>query len=82
MADVSNHGSTITKKGNFDGWYKYLKTHFGINFPFLVILMAYISDSGTHNYQKRKFLIGGITGLKTILEQIFLFWKFDGLYKQ
>ena len=82
MADVSDHGPTITKKGNFDGWYKYFKNHFGIKFPFLVILMAYISDSGTHNYQKRKFLMGGITNPKTILEQIFLFWKFDGLYKQ
>ena len=50
MADVSDHGPTTTKKGNFDGWYKYLKNHFKINFPLLVSLMAYISDSGTHNY--------------------------------
>ena len=34
MADISDHGPTITKKGNFDGWYKYLKKHFGIKFPF------------------------------------------------
>ena len=72
----------LPKKGNFDGWYKYLKNHFKINFPLLVSLMAYISDSGTHNYQKRKFSMGGITDPKTILEQNFLFWKFDGLYKQ
>ena len=64
MADVSDHGPTITKKGNFDGWYKYLKNHFEIKFPFLVILM------------------GGITDPKTILQQNFLFWKFNGLYKQ
>ena len=76
MADVSDYGPTVTKKSNFDGWYKYLKNHFGINFPFVVILMAYISDSGTHNYQKRIFLMGGITDPKTILEQNFLFWKF------
>ena len=68
MADVSNYGPTITKKGNFDGWYKYLKNHFEIKFPFLVILMAYISNDGTHNCQKRKFLMGGITVPKTILE--------------
>ena len=68
MADISDHRPTITKKGNFDGWYKYLKNYFGIKFPFLVILMAYISDSGTHNYQKRKFLMGGITDPKTILK--------------
>ena len=82
MADISDHGPTITKKGNFDGWYKYLKNYFGINFPFLVILMAYISNDGTHNYQKRKILMGGITVPKTIFEQNFLFWQFDGLYKQ
>ena len=82
MVDVSDHGSTITKKGNFDGWYKYLKNYFGIKLPFLVILIAYISNSGTHNYQKKKFLMGGITDLKTILKQNFLFGKFDGLYKQ
>ena len=33
------------------------KTHFRIKFPFLVILMAYISNDGTHNYQKRKILM-------------------------
>ena len=82
MANVSNHRPTITKKGNFDGWYKYLKNHFGIKFPFLVILMAHIRNSGTHNYQKWKILMGGITDPKTILEQNFLFWKLDGLYKQ
>ena len=57
------------------------KTHFRINFPFLVILMAYISNDGTHNYQKRKILMAGITVPKTILKQIFLFRYFDRLYK-
>ena len=45
MADISNHGPTIIKKDNFDGWYKYLKNHFGIKFPFLVNLVNYISDA-------------------------------------
>jgi len=35
----------ISKKGNFDGLHKWLKNHFGIEFPFLEILMAYISRS-------------------------------------
>ena len=56
--------------------------HFGTNFPFLVILIAYMSDDGTHKYQKRKYLIAGITVPKTILTQNFFFWKFDGLCKQ
>ena len=53
MADIGDYGPTTTKKGNFDSWYNYLKKYFKIKFPFLVILMAYINNDGTHNYQKR-----------------------------
>ena len=73
MADISNHRPTITKKGNFDSWYNYPKNHFGIKFLFLVILMAYIGNDRTHNYQKRKYLMAGIIVPKTILTQNFLF---------
>ena len=73
MADISDHGPKITKKGNFDGWYKYLKNHFGIKFPCLVILIAYISNDETHNYQKRKFLMGGITVSKPFQNKISFF---------
>ena len=52
MADIGDYRPTTTKKGNFDGWYIYLKNYFKRKFPFLVILMAYINNDGTHNYQK------------------------------
>ena len=52
MANIGDYGPTTTKKGNFDGWYNYLKNYLKIKFPFLVILMAYINNDGTHNYQK------------------------------
>ena len=45
----------VTKKGNFDGLHNHLKNHFGIKFPLLVILMYYIINHWTHNYQKEKF---------------------------
>ena len=64
----------LPKKEIFDGWYNCSKNHFGTKFPFLAILMAYISDDGTHNYQKRKFLMASITVPKTILKQNILFW--------
>ena len=82
MADIGDYGPTTTKKGNFDSWHNYLKNYFKIKFPFLVILMAYINNDGIHNYQKKKYLMAGITVPKTILTQIFHFLKFDGLCKQ
>ncbi len=36
MAYISK-SCDISKKGNFDGWYKWFKNHFGIKLPFLVI---------------------------------------------
>ena len=67
MANISDHGPTVTKKAIFMA-NRYLKNHFGIKLPFLEILMTDISDDGAPNYQKRKFLMGGITVSKTILE--------------
>ena len=79
MADISDNGLTITKKGNFNGWYICFKNHSKIKIPFLVILIAYISDDKTHNY-KKKNLMACITISKIILKQNFLFSNFDGQY--
>ena len=48
-------GLIIAKKENFNGLHNYLKNHFKIKIPFLVILMNYIINHWTHNYQKGIF---------------------------
>ena len=50
-------GPTIAKKGNFDGLHNHLKNHFAIKFPFLVILMPYITSSKKHFGIEFPFLV-------------------------
>ena len=50
-------GPTIAKKGNFDGLHNHLKNYFETNFPFLVLLMPYITSSKKHFGIKFPFLV-------------------------
>jgi hypothetical protein len=43
IAYISNQGTHITKKGNFDGLHKQLKNHFGIKITKKGNLMDYVS---------------------------------------
>ena len=40
---------SVSKKGSFDGWYKWSKNLFGVKFPFLVV-----AKKG-NTFQKKKF---------------------------